>query len=486
MTTARFLFHDYETSGADPARDGPLQFAALCTNERLEIIDEPINWFCRPSVDRLPHPQASLITGITPQQAMRDGMTEAEFADRIHELMSLPGTCALGYNSIRFDDAFTRHLLWRNFHDPYAREWRNGNSRFDLIDLARLCYALRPTGIEWPLREDGQPSFRLEHLATANGLAQQRAHDALSDVNATLGLARLIRERQPRLWDYALGLRDKRRVRGLLDWLSGTALVHTSEKYSASRGCTSLVLPIGPSPDSDQGVIVVDLMADPAILIDNDADELRDRLFTPRADLPDDMERPAVKSVYANRCPMLAPASVLHGADLARIGLDPDRCEDNRQRLLACPGLADKLARVLQRSDTTTAAEDVELGLYRGGFPSPAERGRLERARRADPTQLAGMEFGFEQARHDELLFRRRARNWPDTLTDTEQQRWHRFVAERLRGTHPLSQTRDGPFGLFEYRQSIAAHRLAQPPGPAHALLDQLDAWGNELESQWL
>lgn len=483
--STRFLFHDYETSGADPARDGPLQFAALCTNSELEIIDEPVNWFCQPSPDRLPQPQASLITGIAPQQAMRDGMPEAEFADRIHELMSQPGTCALGYNSIRFDDAVTRHLLWRNLHDPYAREWRNGNSRFDLIDLARMCYALRPEGIEWPLREDGKPGFKLELLATANALHQQRAHDALSDVHATLGLARLIRRNQPRLWEYALGLRDKRRVRGMLDWLGGTALLHTSEKFPAERGCTSLVLPVGPSADSDQGVLVVDLMADPAILIDTDIDELRDRLFTPRADLPEDVQRPAIKTVHVNRCPMLAPASVLQGVDLERIGLDPVRCEANRQRLLASAGLAEKLAQVMRR-DEPTPVEDVELGLYRGGFPGPAERARLDRARRTPPEQLGGEDFAFEQPRHDELLFRRRARNWPQTLDDAEQQRWRAFVGDRLRGTHPLSQTRDGAFGLPEYRQTIAALRLEHPSGPAHALLDQLDAWGNELEAQWL
>lgn len=484
--STRFLFHDYETSGADPARDGPLQFAAVCTNAELEIIDDPVNWHCRPSLDRLPHPQASLITGISPQRALRDGLTEAEFADRIEELMSQPGTCALGYNSIRFDDVFTRHLLWRNFHDPYAREWRNGNSRFDLIDLARLCYALRPAGIEWPQRDDGKPSFRLEHLATANNLEQQRAHDALSDVYATLGLARLIRANQPRLWDYALGLRDKRRVRGLLDWFGGTALVHASEKFPAERGCTSLVLPIGPGADSDQSVIVVDLMSDPSILIDHDVDELRDRLYTPRADLPEDVERPAIKTVYANRCPMLAPASVLNGVDVARIGLDVERCEHNRQRLLGHAGLADKLAQVMQRNDPATPIEDVELGLYRGGFASSAERARLDRARRTSPAQLAGVDFGFEQARHAELLFRRRARNWPETLTETEHQSWREFVAARLRGTHPLSQTRDGPFGLAEYRQSIAELRPVHPTGPNQVLLDQLEAWGNELESRWL
>lgn len=481
--TASFLFHDYETFGADPARDGIAQFAAVRTDGELNAVGEAVSFYCRPSIDRLPHPEACLITGIAPQDALRDGLTEADFAVRVHELMIEPGTCALGYNSIRFDDAFTRHLLWRNFHDPYGREWRNGNSRFDLIDLTRLCYALRPDGIDWPLHESGKPSFRLEHLATTNRLDQRRAHDALCDVEATIGLARLIRGKQPRLWAYALTLRDKRRVRGMLDWTGGTPVLHTSEKYGAERGCTSLVLPIAPDPNSEQAVIVVDLMADPAPLIEGDTDELRDCLYTPRADLPEGVERPAIKSVYPNRCPMLAPMTVLDSVNLERIGLDPARCEQHRERLLAAPGLRDKLAAVVARDRVNERAfpEDVELSLYRGGFPGEAERTRLERARTTPANLLGSTVFGFEDPRHEELLFRRRARNWPETLGESERERWRDFVGRRIQGTHPLSA-----FGLDEYRHRIAALRAVQTPGPALALLDRLDDWGRDLERAWL
>lgn len=480
-----FLFHDYETFGADPARDGLAQFAAIRTDDDLNPIEAPSSFYCRPQPDRLPHPEACLITGITPQHALAEGLLEPEFAARVHEQMAQPGTCSLGYNSIRFDDAFTRHLLWRNFHDPYQREWKNGNSRFDLIDLVRLCYALRPDGIEWPRRDDGAPSFRLEHLARANRLDQERAHDALSDVQATLGLARLIRAAQPRLWQYALGLRDKRHVLGMLDWTTGTPLLHASEKYPAERGCTSLVLPIAPAPDAGQGIIVVELMADPAPLLDCGAEELRDRLYTPSADLPEGIARPAVKVVHANRCPMLAPVSVLAGTDPGRIGLDPDRCERHRQMLLAAPDLRAKLAAVMTYGADIEPA-DVELSLYSSGFPSPAERARLDRVRTLPPTQLPGSRFDFEQPRHDELLFRYRARNWPETLNAEENQRWRDFVASRLRGEHPLSHYRDEVFGLDTYRSRITQERGLRSAGPDHAILDQLQAWGDELEREWL
>ncbi|MBX3726417.1 MAG: exodeoxyribonuclease I [Xanthomonadales bacterium] len=479
--TASFLFHDYETFGADPARDGIAQFAAIRTDTNLEPVGETINLTCQPVRDRLPHPDACLVTGITPQDLLAGGLPEPKFAARVHETLARPGTCALGYNTIRFDDAFTRHLLWRNFHDPYAREWWDGNSRFDLIDLARLCHALRPEGIEWPLRDDGRPSFRLEHLARANRLDQARAHDALSDVEATIGLARLLRDRQPRLWQFALGLRDKQRVRELLDWRQGTPVLHASEKYGAERGCTALVLPIAPSADSEHGVHVVDLMADPAPLIEVGLDELRDRLYTPRADLPEGIDRPAVKTVYGNRCPMLAPVSVLAGVDLARIGLDPDRCERHRHQLLAAPGIREKLAALMTRAADAAPAADAELSLYRGGFPSRTERARLDAVRSTPPAGLAALAPGFEQERHRELLWRYRGRHFPQTLGAAERGQWRGFVAARLRGLHPLSS-----FGLDDFHARIAHLRSTREAGPDQAVLDRLDDWGRQLATDWL
>lgn len=200
--TASLLFHDFETFGANPKRDRPCQFAAIRTDEDLNIIDEPKVWFSQPSNDYLPHPMACLITGITPQQALAQGMAEPEFARLIHQQMSQPQTCTLGYNSLRFDDEVTRFMLYRNFYDPYEREWQHGNSRWDLIDMTRATYALRPDGIIWPENEDGLPSFKLESLSQANGLAHSKAHDALSDVEATIALAKLIRQHQPKLYQF--------------------------------------------------------------------------------------------------------------------------------------------------------------------------------------------------------------------------------------------------------------------------------------------
>src|SRR5690606_14886863 len=145
-----FLFYDLETWGIDPRRTRIAQFAAIRTDTELRQLGAPIEFMVRPADDLLPSPGASMVTGLAPQDTLQTGLGEAEAFARIVDEMARPGTCTLGYNSLRFDDEFVRHGLFRNFHDPYAREWRNGNCRWDLLDVMRLAHALRPEGIAWP------------------------------------------------------------------------------------------------------------------------------------------------------------------------------------------------------------------------------------------------------------------------------------------------------------------------------------------------
>lgn len=469
-----FLWHDYETFGADPRRDRPVQFAGIRTTAELEIIGEPVMLFARPPRDLPPQPDACLVTGITPQQAEREGVCEAEFAARVHEQMAQPGTCTVGYNSLRFDDEFTRQLLYRNFYDPYAREWENGNSRWDLIDLVRMCQALRPEGIVWPTREDGTPSFRLEHLAAANHLQQERAHDALSDVHALIDLARLIRVRQPRLWDWHFALRRKQKVFGLLDVVGMTPLVHVSSRYPASRHCLAVIMPLALHPTRAGEVIVYDLATDPALWLELDEEDIAHRIFTARADLPEGIERIPLRTVRTNRAPALAPLSVLRELDHGRLGLDLARCLRHHATLRAAEGLADKLGRVFARAAEMPAPEDPELALYNGFLPD-ADKRLLGEVRATPPEQLAHRSFPFRDPRYTELLFRYRARNWPRTLSADEHERWEHFRRNRL--TRPTALT---TLTLDEYFARLAVLRDEAPE--RSALLDQLEAWGHELE----
>ncbi len=472
-----FLWHDYETFGAYPQLDRPAQFAAIRTDTSLEFIGEPLNWYCQPARDVLPHPIASLITGITPQEALKKGLVEAEFAAKIHAEMMEPGTCSAGYNSIHFDDEFSRNLFYRNFFDPYEREYKNNNSRWDLIDLARMCYALRPAGIEWPEHEPGKPSFKLEHLSAANDIEHLGAHEALSDVLATIGLARLIRARQPRLFDWALKMRDQHHVMQMLSPADPKPLLHTSSRIPANRGCTSLVLPLSIYPDQKKKVVVYDLMTDPEPLLNLTADEVSDRLFTPANDLPEGVERIPLKAIATNHVPMIAPAATLKNVDCQRIGLDPKRCFKHAERLMqVLPQIRNKVMDVF-KPYPPGADIDPDQMIYSGGFFPGTDRRLMDKIRRTAPGKLGQLDWPFKDSRLKEMLFRYRARNYPDTLSLQEEQLWQTQRLERLNRPADDRQLNPGTFRLeiLNARQSHATDK--------HALniLDKLEAWGNEI-----
>ena len=481
MHQPTFLWHDYETWGGDPRRDRPAQFAAIRTDLELEQVGLPVNAWCRPPRDRLPMPEATLVTGITPQHCEREGMVEADFARLVHETLAEPGTCGAGYNSLRFDDEVTRALLYRTFHEPYAREWQQGNSRWDLIDAMRMAYALRPDGIEWPLSGEGKPTFRLEQLARVNLVREGAAHDALSDVRATIALARLLRAAQPRLFEYLLTLRDKRAVVALLDWQNLVPLVHSSARIPAERGATTVIVPLAPHAHQNNCVLVFDLMQDPEPLIALDTDEIADRMFTPRADLPEGTERIQLKLVRANRGPVLAPISVLKDVDQARIGLDLERCLRHLEVLRQhAPMLRAKLQLVFGEI-AERAPDDPDCALVSGGLPPDGEATLRERVRRAAPEDLRALSPLFREPRYRELLFRYRARSWPESLDADEHALWRRHCHERL-----FRDFGDGSLALPAYYDRIATLRAEREgDGAAQLLLDALEAWGRDLEREY-
>ncbi len=429
------FWYDYETTGTDPRTDRVIQFAGQRTDPDFNPVDEPVNCYCRLSDDILPQPEACLVTGITPQQVQQQGLVEAEFSRRVLAEMAQPETCTLGYNSIRFDDEFTRYLLYRNLYDAYAREWQNGNSRWDIIDMVRGAYALRPDGIEWPLKEDGTPSFRLEELAAANGIGHEQAHDALSDVQATIGLAKLIRDRQPMLYRYVYTHRHKEAVFKLLSLSRPVAVVHISSKYPAAKGCMAVVAALAMHPVNKNAVIVYDLSVDPAPFLSMPVEELREHLFTPAAERDAEMERLPVKLVHANKCPVLAPLGTVDQRAVDRFALDLSRCQRHLQQLLDDTGFRTRLPQLYTDAFVTAdrAAEvDPEQALYTGGFFSNEDRASMARVHKLAPYELSDAAAWFRDRRLVELLFRYRARNFPQTLTPAEKQDWAEYRRRRL------------------------------------------------------
>jgi len=469
----QFLWHDYETFGTHPALDRPAQFAGIRTDAQLNIVGDPVEWYCAPASDLLPHPVACLITGITPQDAKEKGVCEADFAKNIHAEMMVPGTCSAGYNNLKFDDEFTRNIFYRNFRDPYEREWRNGNSRFDLIGLARMCYALRPAGIEWPINEKGKPSFRLEHLTAANNIGHEGAHDALADVRATIDLARLVLLHQPKLFNWALGLRKQKKVMAMLDITRPEPILHTSARIPADRGCTSLYLPLAVYPDRPKSIIAVDLMADPETLIDGSAEQISDLVFSGSEDLPEGLERIPLKAIHTNKVPMLAPAITLRGVDTARISLDPERCMQHADRIREhLDSVRMKVMEVFTRP-FPDPPKDPDLMLYGGDFFSSHDRGLMNRILQTKPEDLAAMDWPFKDKRLPEMLFRYRARNYPETLSGNESKKW--LDERRQRAFSPPAH---GFPGINELMEEVSLQRTKSPADPeSNRILDQLDCW---------
>lgn len=435
MAEHTFLWHDYETFGANPRYDRPAQFAAIRTDLELNEIGEPLMCYCQPAPDYLPSPESCLITGITPQQCLEQGLPEDAFARQIEAAFTQPGTVGVGYNTIRFDDEVTRFLFWRNLIDPYAREWQNDCGRWDLLDVVRMVYALRPEGIQWPTKEDGSPSFKLEDLARANGLLHDQAHDALSDVRATIALARLIRARQPKLFEFAFGLRKKDKVlheMGLpAEQCDARPFLHVSGMIPPQRGCIAVMWPLAQHPTNKNEVICWDLNADPAELASLDADTLRLRMFTKAAALPEGVTRLPIKGIHINKSPMVVRnLKTLTPEMAARWGIDMDTCLSHAVTARALPDMSALWQQVYSRLEGHGPL-DVDQDLY-NGFVAPADRRRLTQLRALKPQELAVDRTGFDDARLAELVFRWRARNWPDSLSAQDAARWQQRCAAAL------------------------------------------------------
>lgn len=466
-----FYWHDYETWGANPAVDRPSQFAGVRTDENLNIISDPLVIYCQPPEDIWPQPQAVMVTGISPQIARAKGLPEHEFIARIHREMAEPQTCTVGYNSLRFDDEVTRYALFRNYFDPYEREWRNGNSRWDIIDMVRLTYALRPEGIEWPLVE-GRPSFKLENLTQANGIAHQAAHDAFSDVEATIALAKLIKEKQPQLYQYVRDYSGKRKLAELIDVQSRKPLLHVSSRFSAEHGCSALVAPLAMHPVNKNAVIVFDLSVDPQPLIDASAEEVLQRLYVAADDLPEGVERIPLKLVHLNKCPILATPKLLDETAATRLKIDKSLCEQHWQKLQRAD-LKSKLTAVFSQNDFPPR-QDPEQQLY-NGFIGDADKRTSVQLRTATAAQIQQHNFVFEDARLSAMVLRYKARNFPETLSDEEAAEWSEHV--RLR----LMDGGDGCLSYAEFQSTVANLRCEHEGSPGKlALLDALEDYAAE------
>jgi exodeoxyribonuclease-1 len=422
-----FYWFDFETFGINPAKDRPSQFAGVRTDMDFNVIDEPLNIFCKPANDFLPHPEACLVTGITPQQALEQGVCERDFFRRIHMELSTPRTCAVGYNNIRFDDEVVRFGLYRNFYDAYAREWQDGNSRWDILDMLRMTHALRPDGINWVTNDEGQPVFKLDQLSVANGIEHENAHDALADVYATINMAKLVKQQQPKLFEFLFGLKDKRKVMAEIDLITHKPFVHCSGMLGSEHQYCGVMLPLVAHPTNKNSVICLDLSKSFEDIAQLDAEDIKLRMFTRQDELPMGVSRLPIKEIHYNKCPAVAPLGVLNEATQVRLGIDLEECMQKATLIIDnLTSINGKILTVYQQREFEPIA-NPDHALYSGGFFKPADKNKMDEIRKSDWQTLANTNYSFGDNRLSEMLFRYRARNAPESLNQQELERWERF-----------------------------------------------------------
>jgi exodeoxyribonuclease-1 len=475
------LWYDYETWGVDPRRDRLCQFAAIRTDLDLNPIGEPINLFCQPPIDAVIDPDAVMITSLSPLEVAKQGLNEWEFAQQIYNHMSLAGTCSVGYNTIRFDDECTRHLFYRNLLDPYAREWQNGNARWDILDVVRMYAALRPEGIEWPIHENGAPSFKLEHLTTANGLAHENAHDAVSDVKATIAFAKLLKECNPKLFQFAFSLRSKHEARAHLDLIDRAPHLHFTGKIAATEHCMGIEVPLLVHPDRANEVIVIDVRQDPSWLLEHSAQDIRTWLFSKTADLPEGIARPPLRTIHLNKSPMIAPFATLTPelADVLSVDLDAVKTHASlvakNQEFVR---LAQEVMTLSTPSQEIEAERDPEHLLY-DGFIGNKDRSLLNQMAfgKLDKEKWLAEAHHFNDARLQPLVENVLGRHFPDVLLPEQLEKWQIQRKKALKSVE-LGQELTVEAALDKLTPLLQEH-------PEHRALLDTQQYLRQLTTRW-
>lgn len=464
-----FYWYDLETTGTDPKWDRIVQFAGQRTDQDLNPIGEPLCFFVRLPDDVLPNPDAALVTGITPSKLTAEGISEFDALQRILKEFNEPGTCTLGYNSLRFDDEFIRYGLYRHLLDPYAREYRNGNTRWDLVDLVRAAGALRPEGIHWPINEAGQPVYRLEELTKANGIDHGQAHDAMSDVHATIGVARLLKTKQPRLFDYYYDMRQKKHVKELLEPLAARLCVHVSAMYGKDRSNVAPVISITRHPSNTNAIVVADLGEDIESLLEWSEDEIRQRLFVPKGE-----QRAPLREVKINRSPFVAPFEVLTEENIQALGISKKVIKE-RWRRLKQPAIAQKIRRAYVQ-DGMPKEKDPDAALY-GAFLQEEDKARSNHLYQ-EISQGQWPDMDFRDARLPVLAARMKARSFPQMMTPDERAVWHDYVKDKLVGEGDWLNMA----GFGQRLSELAAQDL---DAEKRGILNELSAYGDALKAKY-
>ncbi|WP_367670487.1 exodeoxyribonuclease I [Sodalis-like secondary symbiont of Drepanosiphum platanoidis] len=417
-----FLFYDYETFGISPSKDRPVQFASIRTNNKFEIIEKPNILYCYPNTDYLPNLESILITGITPKKAQDFGIIESRFAFKIYNIFNVFNTCIIGFNNIKFDDEFTRYLFYRNLLDPYTWSWKNKNSRWDVLKIMHALYALRPNGIYWPYYYNGFPDFKLHSLAKANNIKIINPHNAIYDVLTTIKIIRLAYIKQPIFFKYLYKIRNKEQIKNLIDIKNMIPLVYVPEIFNKKK-IAYLIVPIAWHPKNNNILIIV-FLHKKIKNINNLLFNLLNNFFLKNKHKFKNYSY-SINFIYINKCPILAPINILRLEDYNRLNIDKKNCLYNLENLKKKYNSIKNLINYFSNKKIIVSYKDknVDYQLYNNFFNS-YDRKMMNKIIITDPKNISLLNIKFYDYRLPELLFKYRARNFPNTLNIKEKSYW--------------------------------------------------------------
>ena len=415
-----FVFYDTETTGLETAFDQILQFGAIRTDDDLNEV-ERINVRCRLLPHVVPSPGALLATGIRPATLVDPSLpSHYEAIQQIRaKLLEWSPAIIIGYNSLDFDENFLRQALFQTLHPTYLTN-TNGNVRGDVMRMVMATAIYAPNAISVPINDRGRDIFKLDQLAPANGFAHDHAHDAIADVEATIHMARLVRDRAPEIWDTMMGATRKQDVSELI--MSEPMFAHTAVYHASPY--TYLVTCCGQNPQDNGQLAVFDLAFDPEPYLDNSVEELVGVL--------EGSPKP-IRSIRANAQPILMSSE--HLPDSAKAaGVDGAERQRRVEVIQGNPGFRERVGEALAaRYADEPPSPHVEKRIY-DGFPSSSDQALLQQIHEMPWEDRAAVVDQLEDDRLKEFGTRLIYFDQPEALPEAKRAELDDWRARRVLG----------------------------------------------------
>ena len=413
------VFYDTETTGTDTAFSQILQFGAIRTDAELNIIDRfEIRSQLQPHI--VPSPGAMAVTGVTVKQLTDTTLpTHYQMMKAIREkLRSWSPAIFLGYNSLNFDEHLLRQAFYQTLHPLYLTN-TDGNSRIDILRLLHATHLFVPDAIVIPVKENGNPIFKLDQIAPHNGFAHEKAHDAMADVEATIHMCRLVREHAPQLWESFNRFSKKKAV---TEYTFSEPIFSLSE-FNYGRPYSSLVTAIGIHPKRNTDIFVFDLAIDPSLLAamppERHASQLKK---TPKP----------IRVIKSNACPTMRPAGEAPALAEARaLGMDELTRRANVLKSDATLRSALIEAYLSIGDDEEEPSQHIEHQIY-DGFYSSGDQEKLDAFHLAEWEKRPCLSSQLEDKRLRQISSRLIYFERPDLLDQVAKQGYDIAIAKRL------------------------------------------------------